>query len=152
MREPRHAQSIPIGPAGPTRSTKPPSITELLLSPLKLFVSVIRGVIEGALPMVILVGIVALFWEITTITRYVTAPYGFPATQQSETIIGESGLVISLIVFLISGMRTLHGVRDRHSEGEYVESSVALAVLAISLLILAITVWTTISMPQHPAP
>ena len=60
--------------------------------------------------------------------------------------------MISLVVFLVAGMRTLRGVRDRHLEGDYIESTVALVVLAISILALIAPVWMTLGMPQHPAP
>jgi hypothetical protein len=145
MREPRHAPSV--GTGSPAKTA-----TSSLLSPLKVVLSVLRGILEGALPLVILIGILALFWEVLTIVRYVTAPNGFLVTQQAELIIAEGGLVISLIVFLVAGMRTLRGVRDRHSEGDYVESTVTLMVLAISLIILAGSLWMTVGMPQHPAP
>ena len=143
MREPRHAPSIKTGS---------PVMTVSLPSALRVVWSALRGVLEGALPLIILVGLLALFWEVLTITRFVTAPDGFHITQQAETIIAEGGLVISLIVFLVAGMRTLRGVRDRHIEGDYVESTVALVVLAISLCILVGAVLMTLGMPQHPAP
>ena len=144
MREPRHAPSI---------NTGSPANTVALPSPLRMALSVLRGVMEGALPLLILVGILALFWEILTIVRFVTVPVGFLiTTQQAEMIIAEGGLVISLIVFLVAGMRTLRGVRDRHLEGDFIESTAALLVLAISLLVLLGPVWMTIGMPLHPAP
>ncbi len=144
MREPRHAPSI---------NTGSPAKTISLPSPLRIVLSALRGVMEGALPLLILVGILALFWEILTIVRFVTVPNGFLfTTQQAETIIAEGGLVISLIFFLVAGMRTLRGVRDRHYEGDYIESTVALVVLAIAILVLLGAVWMTIGMPQHPAP
>jgi hypothetical protein len=115
-------------------------------------VSVGRGILEGALPIVILVAILALFWEGLTITRYVTIPYGFSVTHTAETIIALGGLAISMIVFLVTGLRTLRGVRDRHFEGDYIESSVAMVVLAVTLVVVLISVWTTLGAPQHPAP
>ncbi len=143
MREPRHTIN---------RTLDAPAKSATLPSPLKVIVSTFRGILEGALPLVILIGILALFWEVLTIVRIVTVSNGFLFTQQAEMYIAEGGLVISLIVFLVAGMRTLRGVRDRHSEGEYVEPTVTLVVLAISLLVLAISVWMTIGIPQHPAP
>lgn len=143
MREPRHTVS---------NRTGAPAKTAALPSPLKIVLGVLRGLLEGVLPLVILVGILALFWEILTIVRIVTASNGFAFTQQAEILIAEGGLVISLIVFLVAGMRTLRGVRDRHSEGDYIEPTVTLVILAISLLVLTFSVWMTIGMPQHPAP
>lgn len=143
MREPRHAPS--------SQAVSPAKAATTLPSPLRIVLSAFRGVLEGALPLVILVGILALFWEVLTIVRFVTAPNGFLVTQEAEMIIAEGGLVISLIVFLVAGMRTLRGVRDRHIEGDYIESTVTLAVLGISLLVLLVSVWMTIGMPQHPA-
>lgn len=120
--------------------------------PLRIAWSAIRGVIEGALPLVILVCILALFWEVLTIVRYVTTANGFPVTQQAEMLIGEGGLVISLVVYLIAGLRTLRGARERQYDGDYVESWVALAVLGVSIIIAIIPVLTVIATPQHPAP
>lgn len=143
MREPRHAQSVRMDDA-PTTSS--------IWTPLRMIGSALRGIIEGALPAIILVCIVALFWETLTIVRYVTIPNGFALTQELEMAIAIGGAAISLIVFLVAGMRTLRGVRDRHLEGDYIESTATMITLGITLLILLIAIWTTAGMPQTPAP
>jgi hypothetical protein len=120
--------------------------------PFRIAWSAIRGVMEGALPLVILVCVLALFWEVLTIARYVTAPNGFAVTQQVETFVAEGGLVISLVVYLIAGLRTLRGVRDRQDEGEYVEAWVALGVLGVSIIVAIVPVLTLLGTAQHPAP
>ena len=144
MREPRHAPLVRAGSPG----AAPTSASSIL----GIVVSVVRGLIDGALPLVILVCLVALFWETLTIVRYVTVSNGFALTRQIEAGIALGGLAISLIVFLVAGMRTLRSVRDRHYEGDYIESTVAMAVLAISLLVVLISVFMTMGMPQNPAP
>jgi hypothetical protein len=109
-------------------------------------------VLEGVLPIIILVAILALFWEALTIVKYATVSYGYSVTQTSQTIVALGGIVISLVVFLVTGMRTLRGVRDRHLEGDLIESSITMVVFAISLLVILVAVMNTIGMPQHPAP
>lgn len=143
MREPRHAPQAQVGEtAAPARA----------ISPFRIIGAVLRGLLEGALPAIILVCILALFWEALTIVRVVTIPNGFALTQQLVTAISLGGLAISFIVFLVTGLRTLRNVRDRHLEGDYIESTVTMVTLATSLLIALITIWTTAGMPQTPAP
>ncbi len=148
MREPRH---VPMAGAS-VPGTSAPSRTVSWTLPFRIAWSAIRGVMEGALPLVILVCILALFWEVLTIVRYVTAANGFAVTQQIETIIAEGGLLISLVVYLVAGLRTLRGVRDRQYEGDYVESWVALAVLGVSIVVSIIPILTRVNTPLHPAP
>ena len=144
MREPRHTALT--GTGGPASSTTS------AISPLRFIGSILRGLLEGALPALILVATGALFWEIMTIVRLVTAPYGFPVTQTSELIAGVLGVLVGLIVFVVAGVRTLNGVRDRHLNGDYVESTVAMIVLLISLIYVFSTLMSLIGAPQHPAP
>jgi hypothetical protein len=148
MREPRHAPMA--GASGAEASASGQAMSWTL--PFRIAWSVIRGVMEGALPLVILVCVLALFWEVLTIVRYVTAANGFAVTQLIETIIAEGGLVVSLAVYLVAALRTLRGVRDRQYEGDYVESWVALAVLGVSIVVAIIPVLSLVNMPQHPAP
>jgi hypothetical protein len=119
---------------------------------LRMIVSVLRGLLEGALPIIILVAILALFWEALTIAKYATVPYGYSVTQTAQTIVALGGIVISLVVFLVTGMRTMRGVRDRHLDGDLIESSITMVVFAVSLLVILMAVLNTIGMPQHPAP
>ena len=151
MREPRHvplANSSAPSAGGVGGSPKAVSWT----LPLRIAWSAIRGVMEGALPLVILVCILALFWEVLTIARYVTSSNGFVVTQQVVIIVAEGGLVISLIVYLIAGMRTLRGVRDRQDEGEHVEAWVALGTLGVSIIVAIVPVLTLLTTAQHLAP
>lgn len=146
MREPRHiinsGNAMSFGPA--SGSTLP--------APIRMVWSFLRGLLEGALPVIILVAVVALFWEVMTIVRLVTAQYGFPVTQTSEMLVGVGGALVGLIVFVVAGLRTLRGVRDRYLVGDYIESTVAMIVLLISLIYLFSALMGFIGMPQHPAP
>jgi hypothetical protein len=151
MREPRHVPIAAPNAAGASGAGGAPKAVSWTM-PFRIAWSAIRGVMEGALPLVILVCVLALFWEVLTIVRYVTAPNGFALTQQVETIVAEGGLVISLVVYLIAGLRTLRGVRDRQDEGEYVEAWVALAVLGLSIIVAIVPVLTLLATAQHPAP
>lgn len=154
MREPRHSPfgaSVSAENAGTGTGDSHPTGAPLPTA-IRLVVSVVRGLIEGVLPILILVAIVALFWEAVTIARYATVSYGYSVTHTTQTIIALGGIVVSLVVFLVTGMRTLRGVRDRHLEGDLIESSVTMVVFAVSLLVILIAFLTTIGMPQHPAP
>jgi hypothetical protein len=146
MREPRHIQNAGNAMSFGSRrgSTLP--------APVRMVWSFLRGLLEGALPIIILLAIVALFWEVMTIIRLVTAQYGFPVTQTSEMLVGIGGALVGLIVFVVAGLRTLRGVRDRHAEGDYIESTVAMVVLLISLIYVFSSLMGFIGMPQHPAP
>lgn len=146
MREPRH-----IGVASSTGAPARPGVS-IILTPIRIIVSVVRGLLEGALPLIILVCTLALFWEVLTIVKLVLAPNGFAFVSQIEAIVAEAGLVVAMLVYMIAGIRTLRGVRDRQYEGNYVESWVTLTVLTISIFIMFIPVWGTLGMAQHPAP
>lgn len=154
MREPRHVPMARPG-ATPGVRARATSLTSLL-SPVRMVISMvisaIRGVLEGALPLVILFCTLALFWEIMTIVRLVLRPNGFAITSEVEAIVAEAGLIIAMLLYLISGLRTLRNVRDRQIEGDIVESWVSLVVLTISLLVAFAPVWSTLTMLQHPAP
>ncbi|HEX9036765.1 MAG TPA: hypothetical protein VF808_07210 [Ktedonobacterales bacterium] len=145
MREPRHIATTTTGGAAPSRAISFPS-------PLRMIWSVLRGLVEGALPILILVGTGALFWEVLTIVRLVTAQYGFGVTQFTENIVSILAVGVALLVFVVAGLRTLRGVRDRHLEGDYIESSVAMLVLLVSVLYVLAQFMGISGAPQHPAP
>lgn len=143
MREPRHTTTTVTG--GPGQSGAP-------RGPFGMVWSALRGVLEGALPMLILIAIVALFVEVVTIINDLSPRFGFTNTQPIETWVGVGGVVVCLIVFVVAGLRTLGGVRDRHADGDYIESTVAMALLVISLIYILSTFLGIIGTPLHPAP
>lgn len=142
MREPRHTTST--ASSGPARVSG--------RGPLGMVGSALRGLLEGALPMLILIAIVALFVEVATIVSDLSNRYGFNTTQPISTWVGVGGVVVCLIVFVVAGLRTLAGVRDRHADGDYVESTVAMIVLLISVLYILFAFLGVTGIPQHPAP
>jgi hypothetical protein len=112
----------------------------------------VRAFAEGLLPLVILVALLALFWEASVIGRLFATPYGIDAVQRTEMVTAGGGLVVALIVYLISMTRTLQGVREHQKSGSQLEASVTLTVLIFCIIVTLIPLFIALMMPQHPAP
>jgi hypothetical protein len=113
---------------------------------------IIRAAAEGVLPLVILVALLALFWEGSVIGRLFAAPYGIDALQRTQMLTVGGGLVVALIVYLVSVTRTLQGVRERQKAGERMEATITLTLLAITALVTLFPLIIALTSPQHPAP
>ena len=127
MREPRSIQSRQITPSGyfgEESDDKQPW----------LIVRLVRAVAEGLLPLVILVALLALFWEASVIGRIFSLPYGIDMVQRVAMVTTGGGLVVTLIVYLITATRTLQGVRERQRNGDQIEAVVTLFFLALTAL------------------
>lgn len=112
----------------------------------------VRAAGEGVLPVVILAALVGLFWEASVIGRVFAAPYGIDIVQRTEMVTAGGGLVVALIVYLISTVRTLQGVRMHQRSGAQIEAMITLAFLVFSSIVTLMPLLIAISMPQHPAP
>lgn len=112
----------------------------------------IRAAMEGLLPAVILIALVALFWELSVIGRLFALPYGIDMIQRTEMVTAGGGLVVALIVYLISATRTLQGVRLHQRLGEQAEAWITLFFLIGSALVTLIPLFLALGFPQHPAP
>jgi hypothetical protein len=112
----------------------------------------IRAALEGLLPAVILVALVALFWELSVIGRLFALPYGIDMIQRTEMVTAGGGLVVVLIVYLISATRTLQGVRLHQRMGAQAEAWITLFFLIGSALVTLIPLFLALGFPQHPAP
>lgn len=112
----------------------------------------IRAALEGLLPAVIVVALVALFWELSVIGRLFALPYGIDMIQRTEMATAGGGLVIVLIVYLISVTRTLQGVRLHQRLGEQAEAWITLFFLIGSAIVTLIPLFLALGFPQHPAP
>lgn len=112
----------------------------------------VRAAAEGLLPLVILVAMVALFWEASTIGRLFTATRGIDLIQRTEMVTVGGGLVVALIVYLISTIRTLQGVREHQRTGAQTEATITLAFLIVSAIVTLIPLVIALTSPQHPAP
>ncbi|HEY8325793.1 MAG: hypothetical protein ACHQ1E_05635 [Ktedonobacterales bacterium] len=112
----------------------------------------IRAALEGLLPAVILIALVALFWELSVIGRLFALPYGIDMIQRTEMVTAGGGLVVALIVYLISATRTLQGVRLHQRLGEQAEAWITLFFLIGSALVTLIPLFLALGFPQHPAP
>lgn len=120
--------------------------------PLNPILSVIRAAAEGVLPLVIVVALGALFWEASVIARIFALPYGIDMVQRAEAVTAGGGLVVTVVVFFISLVRTLQGVREHQRYGYKVEAYVTLGVLAVVSLIVLYPVLAAMMAPQNPAP
>lgn len=112
----------------------------------------VRAAGEGILPVVILAALVGLFWEASVIGRVFAAPYGIDMIQRAEMVTAGGGLVVALIVYLISTVRTLQGVRLNQRAGAQIEAMITLAFLIFSAIVTLIPLFIALTSPQHPAP
>lgn len=145
MREPRSIQSRQVTPSGyfgePSEEKQPWLILRL-----------VRAVAEGLLPLIILIAMLALFWEASVIGRVFSLPYGIDVVQRVALVIVGGGVVVSAIVYLISAIRTLQGVRDHQLHGEQAEALVTLIFLAFTALVTLYPLFRALTTLQHPAP
>jgi hypothetical protein len=111
-----------------------------------------RAAAEGLLPLVILGALLALFWETSVIGRLFAAPYGIDMIQRTEMATAGGGLVVALIVYLISAVRTLQGVREHQKTGLRMEASVTLIFLCLSVFVTLLPLFMALTAAQHPAP
>ncbi len=111
-----------------------------------------RAVAEGLMPLVILAAVLGVFWEISAIARLFATPYGIDAIQRAELATVGGGLAVGFVIFLITAIRTLQGVRERHRASAHLEATITLACFAFTLLILLMPLLLALAQPQHPAP
>jgi hypothetical protein len=147
MREPRTVTSRPTASSGDYFGFEPDAPAQR--GPLA---RAVRAAAEGLLPLVILVAIVALFWEASVIGRLFTVSHGIDLVQRTEMVTVGGGLVVSLIVYLISTIRTLQSVREHQKSGAQMEAAITLAFLIGSAIVTLIPLVIALTSPQHPAP
>ena len=147
MREPRTVTSRPTASSGDYFGFEPTAATQR--GPLA---RAVRAAAEGLLPLVILVAIIALFWEASVIGRLFAASHGIDLIQRTEMVTVGGGLAVSLIVYLISTIRTLQGVREHQKSGARMEATITLAVLIGAAVVTLIPLVIALTSPQHPAP
>lgn len=117
-----------------------------------LIVRLARAVGEGLMPLAILVGLIALFWEASVIGRIFTLQRGIDMVQRVAEVTVGGGLIVSVIVYLIAASRTLQNVRDHQRNGEQLEALITLILLALSSLVLLYPLFRALTALQHPAP
>jgi len=145
MREPRSIQSRQITPGG-YFGEQPEEKQPWLI------VRLVRAIAEGVLPLVILIALLALFWEASVIGRIFSLPYGIDVVQRVALVIVGGGVVVSLIVYLIAATRTLQGVREHQRNGEQAEALLTLIFLALTAVVTLYPLVHALTMAQHPAP
>jgi hypothetical protein len=146
MREPRSIASRP------TTSADYFGFEQTANAPRGPLARAVRAAAEGLLPLVILVAIIALFWEASVIGRLFTASHGIDLIQRTEMVTVGGGLAVSLIVYLISTIRTLQGVREHQKSGAQMEATITLAFLIGAAIVTLIPLVIALTSPQHPAP
>lgn len=113
---------------------------------------VVRAAAEGLLPGVILAALVALFWELSVIGRLFAMPYGIDMIQRTEMATAGGGLAVVVIVYLVSAVRTLQGVRAHQRMGEQMEAWTTMIFLIGSLVVTLIPLVLALGFHQQPAP
>ena len=111
-----------------------------------------RAAAEGLLPGVILVALSALFWELSVIGRLFAMPYGIDMLQRTEMATAGGGLAIVVIVYFVSAVRTLQGVRAHQRTGEQAEAWITMIFLIGSAIVTLIPLALALGFHQHPAP
>jgi len=104
------------------------------------------------MPQAILAAVLGVFWEVSVIARLFATPYGIDAIQRAELSTVGGGLAVAFVVFLITAIRTLQGVRERHRVGAHLEANITLVCFAFTLFILLMPLLLALAQPQHPAP
>lgn len=146
MREPHSIISRNVTPSGYFGDGQPTERQPWLV------VRLIRAFFEGFLPIAILVGLVALFWEASVIGRIFATPQGIDMLQRIADVAVGGGLVVSVIVYLIAVTRTLQSVHDHQVNGEQLEALITIVVLIFTALATLYPLFRALTMIQHPAP
>ncbi|HEY7975074.1 MAG TPA: hypothetical protein VID72_07010 [Ktedonobacterales bacterium] len=112
-----------------------------------------RGVWAGAVPVLLLIVIVALGVFGAAMARALASPsYGFLTWQWFALGAWGGGLVIGALVYLIATRRALRRASEWQQAGLARQAlGVYWTLLASALLVLAPTI-IALALPQHPAP
>lgn len=113
---------------------------------------IVRGAAEGLAPLIILAVLLGFLYEASVIGRTMAGRNGIDALQRTELVIGVGGVLLALIIYLVTLIRTTHGVRDRQIAGEHLEAMATMLCLAFSAVVTLIPLFVALTTPQHPAP
>lgn len=114
--------------------------------------SVRRGILTGAVPLLVAVISVGLTLGSILLTRWAMEGQEYVAQEQAEVIVAIIGLVLTAIVFALASVRTLMRVRDWLRTGLSQPAAAALWTLAATALVILLPLLLAVFFPQHPAP
>jgi uncharacterized membrane protein len=114
--------------------------------------SALRGILAGLIPLGLLLLVVAISVLLTALARQLVASSGFFAQQQASVIVLIAGLVVALVVYIITIVRTMRNISSWQRSGEDGQARSALLALGCTALVVLLPVVLAIVIPQHPAP
>jgi uncharacterized membrane protein len=113
---------------------------------------VVRGLLTGVVPLVVLAILVALALLGAQVTRHASAALGFFAQERATLIVLVSGLVLALIAYGIAIWLMVRRVAQWQQATRRLRAGVALWTMAATALIIILPVLLAVLLPQHPAP
>jgi uncharacterized membrane protein len=114
--------------------------------------SVLRGILNGFIPLGLLLLVVVITVLLTALTRQLVASSGFFAQQQASVIVLIAGLVVALVVYIIAIVRTMRNITSWQRSGAGGQARAALLALGCTALVVLLPVVLAIVLPQNPAP
>ena len=114
--------------------------------------STLRGVLEGLIPLGLLLLVVAITVLLTALARQLLASSGFFVQQQVAVIVLIAGFVVALVVYIIAIVRTMRNITSWQQSGAAGQARAALFALGCTALVVLLPVVLAIVLPQNPAP
>ena len=114
--------------------------------------SLLRGVLVGMIPFVLLLIIVAVTVLLTALVRQLVASSGFFAQQQAALIVVIIGLGVALVSYLIAVVVLLRRATAWQRGGAVGQARAALVAVGFTALVVLLPVVLAIVLPQSPAP
>lgn len=114
--------------------------------------SALRGVVNGLIPLGLLLLVVAITVLLTALARQLLASSGFFVQQQVSVIVLVAGLVVALGVYIIAIVRTMRNITSWQRSGAAGQARAALFALGCTALVVLLPVVLAIVLTQNPAP
>ncbi len=109
-----------------------------------------RGVLNGMIPLALLLIVVVVTLLLTGLTRPSIATTGFFTQQRVSLIILVAGLVLAIVIYIVALVLTLRRVASWQPGST--QARAALLTLGATALIVVLPVLLAIVLPQSPAP
>ncbi len=109
-----------------------------------------RGVLNGMIPLALLLIVVVVTLLLTGLTRPSIATSGFFTQQRVSLIILVAGLVLAIVIYIVALVLTLRRVASWQPGST--QARAALLTLGATALIVVLPVLLAIVLPQSPAP
>jgi hypothetical protein len=109
-----------------------------------------RGILNGMIPLALLVIVVVVTLLLTDLTRLSIATSGFFTQQRVSLIILVAGLALAIVIYIVALMLALRRVASWRPGS--IQARAALLTLGATALIVVLPVLLAIVLPQSPAP